>query len=66
MVLTIEKKSDNKDSKGDKYNVQIFDTLNIYFAYHDSFNNVEFLTMGYDSVYVVIRNAKGNLHDLFR
>ena len=59
VILTVEKKTE-RDNRGggEKYNVQIFDTLNIYYAYNESFNRVEFVTVGFDNIFLVTRNTK--------
>jgi len=58
VVLTVEKKTERDNRTSEKFNVQIFDTLNIYFAYNESFNRVEFVTVGFDHIFLVVRNAK--------
>jgi ATP adenylyltransferase/5',5'''-P-1,P-4-tetraphosphate phosphorylase II len=58
VILTVEKKAERDNRGGEKFNVQIFDTLNIYFAYHESFNKVEFVSIGFDHIFLVTRNTK--------
>ena len=56
IILTVEKKNDRPGQVTEKYNLHIFDTLNYYIAYSDSFNKVEMIVVALDSIYVLSKN----------
>jgi hypothetical protein len=58
VIVTVEKKAERDNRGGEKYTVQIFDTLNIYFAHNELFNRVEFVTVGFDHIFLVTRDGK--------
>lgn len=56
VILTVQKKTDRPGQTTEKYNLQVFDTLNYYIAFSESFNKVDMIVVAADALYVLNKN----------